>query len=227
MPDAPCTCSHHPTRASRLRSALAVVGAAVILVAGVDAVSYAATGKPLLLGRANQATATTTLKAPGTPLSLKGAAGKPPLKVNSSAKVGKLNADLLDGLDAAALTTTARVFTRTFSNATVTETDVPLPPGRYLVSYSHYFPLATVGTTRGRCFLRVANPSSTTFLAEQNGTDTAGGPIGVTGSALVTLEPEGDLSLRCSSPLAYATTASQPQQIVAVPIDAVTATTLP
>ncbi|WP_370249087.1 hypothetical protein [Nocardioides sp.] len=227
-PESPCCRHHHrPSRPSRLRGALAVVGAAVALVAGVDAVSYAATGKPLLLGRANKAPATTTLTAPGTPLSLKGAAARPPLKVNSSTKVRRLNADLLDGLDAAALRTTARVFTRSLTDVTATTTTVPIAPGSYLVSYSHYFPVTTLGTTRGRCFLVADTPSGTRYLAEQIGTDPQGGPIGVSGSALVTLEPEGELDLRCSTPLSYSTTASQPQQVVAVPVDSVSTTVLP
>ena len=38
----------------------------------------------------------------GTPLALTAKAGTPPLKVNSSVKVGNLNSDRLDGLDSRA-----------------------------------------------------------------------------------------------------------------------------
>jgi hypothetical protein len=64
--------------------------------------AYAANGGTFLLGRANAATATTTLtNSAGTPLKLNAKAGYAPLVVNSSKTVTNLSADRLDGLSSA------------------------------------------------------------------------------------------------------------------------------
>ena len=61
-------------------------------------------GGTFLLGRSNAATSPTTLtNSAGTPLALNAKAGYAPLGVNSTTKVGRLNSDLLDGLDSTAL----------------------------------------------------------------------------------------------------------------------------
>lgn len=89
----------------RVRTALAVVGAAALLVAGADAVSYAATGDSLLLGKANKTTRTTTVQNTGSgpALTLRTRKNAPPLAVSSTKLVKKLNADSLDGLSAEAV----------------------------------------------------------------------------------------------------------------------------
>lgn len=74
-------------------------GAAVMLLLGTGS-AVAATGGKFITGRTNTATTTTTIKdTKGTPLSLVGKSGRPPLTVNSNTKVARLNADLLDGRD--------------------------------------------------------------------------------------------------------------------------------
>lgn len=82
--------------------ALGILLAAVVLVGGANIAVYAANGKPLLLGKGNQATKTTTIKntGKGAPLTLRGKKSVPPLKVTSKKVVKKLNADLLDGKQA-------------------------------------------------------------------------------------------------------------------------------
>lgn len=78
------------------------LGVAILLVGGTAAT--AATGGTFLLGRSNSATATTGLtNTAGTALSLASKAGTPPLKVNNSTKVARLNADYVDGVDSTAL----------------------------------------------------------------------------------------------------------------------------
>jgi hypothetical protein len=65
--------------------------------------AVAATGSPLVLGRANSAAGTTTVStSSGAPLTLIGPATTPPLAVSSAVRVGHLNSDLLDGVDSAA-----------------------------------------------------------------------------------------------------------------------------
>jgi hypothetical protein len=89
----------HESRRAQLRSALAVLGAATLLVGGVQLVATAATGGPLVLGASNTASKTTTLKTTGNKaaLKLKSKKGKPALAVSNKALIKNLNADLIDG----------------------------------------------------------------------------------------------------------------------------------
>lgn len=83
--------------ASRLSPAVSIVA---LTLAG-STTALAAAGKPLIIGATNKASATTTLattKGPALALKVKGS--RPPLVVNTSTRVTKLNADLLDGQDA-------------------------------------------------------------------------------------------------------------------------------
>jgi hypothetical protein len=83
------------------------IGVLAVVTGGLG-VATAANGGSLTLGHHNSATTTTTLADnKGTPLSLIGRKGKPPLKVNSSRLVKHLNAGLLGGLTASQLRTTA------------------------------------------------------------------------------------------------------------------------
>ncbi len=98
------------------RATSMVVGLAVMLalVAGVTSLAVAKTpsggetASAVLKGVSNTATAVTTLINSGTgpALSLRVQQGNPPLAVNSSTKVANLNADSLDGEDAAAFVRT-------------------------------------------------------------------------------------------------------------------------
>lgn len=76
-----------------------VLLAAVLLVGGLNVAAYAATGGNFLLGRANSATRTSTLSniGFGPALSLQSRSNTPPLAVNSTKRVAKLNADMVDG----------------------------------------------------------------------------------------------------------------------------------
>jgi hypothetical protein len=81
------------------------VAAAAVLVGGADLASYAATGHPLVLGHANSAGSTTSLKntGRGPALSLNSSKHSSPLTVNSSKLVKHLNADKVGGLSASKL----------------------------------------------------------------------------------------------------------------------------
>lgn len=83
------------------------MGAVVALVLG-SGTAYAANGGNFLLGKTNYAGQATVLKnANGTALVLNSKAGTPPLAVNSTTRVRRLNADLLDGRDQAGYALTA------------------------------------------------------------------------------------------------------------------------
>lgn len=87
----------------RSRSAervLAVVGAAAVLVVGIDAVSFAATGNGLILGHSNTAKKTTTLRNTGSGAALNLVTKKStsaPFTTNAKGQVANLNASMLDG----------------------------------------------------------------------------------------------------------------------------------
>jgi hypothetical protein len=82
----------------------AVVVAYLALFMSLSGTAVASSGSPLILGQSNQSGTTTIVtSASGSPLSLNAPTGKAPLLVNSTAKVSKLNADLVDGLDSTKL----------------------------------------------------------------------------------------------------------------------------
>lgn len=72
-----------------------------VAVTGAGGAAYAATGGTFILGKPNSANAATsvTRTTAGAALSANVKAGSPPIAVNSTTKVSKLNADLLDGHD--------------------------------------------------------------------------------------------------------------------------------
>ena len=85
-------------------SMLAVAVVAVGLSFGLASVGWAVDGKPLLAGRTNTATQATVLDKAGAgpALDLRVGTGTPALAVNTAELVDNLNADLLDGMEAAA-----------------------------------------------------------------------------------------------------------------------------
>jgi hypothetical protein len=116
-----------------------VLLAATVLVGGANLAAYAANGAPLLLGKGNKATKVTKLKnTKGSALSLQSKAGTAPLSVSNSTKVGSLNADLVDGLDGAALQNKTYVYELVGTTATdrIAFPLPGLPAGRYLASYN-------------------------------------------------------------------------------------------
>jgi hypothetical protein len=132
-------------RAGRARTALAVVGAAALLVTGLDAVTYAATGQSVILGKTNTANKPTTIKSTrGPALKLKTKKSKPPLAVNSKKRVKKLNADLLDGLSAETLDPAVTTFEAGVDGAASPGTgqllfETTLPAGTYEMSFHGLF----------------------------------------------------------------------------------------
>jgi hypothetical protein len=104
----------------KLQKALAVVGAGVVLFAASDAVTYAATGSSLIMGRINQATSATTIQNTSTGSALRlitASTLTPPMVVNGKGKVVNLyadraatadNATKLGGLSVAQIKTAAK-----------------------------------------------------------------------------------------------------------------------
>ena len=82
----------------------ATVVAYAALFLALSGTAYAATGGTFVLGRGNSAATPTGLaNSAGTPMVLNAKSGYAPLAVNSTTKVNRLNADLIDGLDSSGL----------------------------------------------------------------------------------------------------------------------------
>jgi hypothetical protein len=90
----------------RLKSVLTTIFVALMLVVGIDYVSFAATGGHAILGKINKAGKTTTFQRTkaGPPVTLTAkTSSTAPLATNGRGKVANLNADILDGLDSSKL----------------------------------------------------------------------------------------------------------------------------
>ena len=128
------------TPRSRGSRVIALLLAAVVLVGGANLAAYAANGRPLLLGKTNVETKKSTVKNKGSgpALHLKTKPGQPPLAVNRTKKVNKLNADLVDGANAADLETRGHRY-ELASTAAAPSHQIGfsgLPAGIYLMTYS-------------------------------------------------------------------------------------------
>ncbi len=125
----------------RLKSALIALAVGIVLLAALDWAAAAATGKPLILGKWNEAGQATVLKSTqqGEPALKLKANGGPALTVNNTKLVPKLNADKLDGFDSEAFKKNRnRIYQWSVPGHTGGFSQ-PLPdqePGSYLVAYS-------------------------------------------------------------------------------------------
>ena len=91
----------------RPSSILTTVSVAALLVVAVDYASIAATGDSLVLGATNTANKSSVVKrtTAGPAMAFNTRPGSPPFAVNQDEKVANLNADAVDGLSGADLTT--------------------------------------------------------------------------------------------------------------------------
>lgn len=208
----------------RFKTVLTVVGAVTILVLAGNTVAFAATGGKFYLGKVNKANKQSVLKRTTSGPALKLAttsSSSAPLTTNGRGKVANLNADLLDGKDSTAFQTTAYVYSVNVSDPT-NEMDVviPLPAGRYLISYAAYLADAT-DTTVSCVIMRrsVSAPSTDRYVGRSQFNSGFSFP-GLTGSGYVEKSGDATLHLGCEgSP--FTTTATEPIQIVATRLSAV------
>jgi hypothetical protein len=85
------------------RPSPAMLVAVTALMVAMSGTAVAATGGMFILGKANKATAVTSLSnSKGTALALSAPASEPPLTVSNSVRIPNLNASLLDGQTATA-----------------------------------------------------------------------------------------------------------------------------
>lgn len=144
---------HRPS----LRATVTTIAAAAVLVGGAQLTSYAATGHPLLIGKANSGVGTTSLKnaGRGPALSLNTSKSSPPLVVNSKKMVKNLNAASVGGKSAAQLEPTVWRYHLGKDNTAISATTghfftTKLPTGTYEVTMSGIL-TSTVSTDQYIC----------------------------------------------------------------------------
>ena len=206
-----------------LKTALTVLGAVTVLLLAGNTLAYAATGKALILGGANSAGKQTALARTtvGPVLNLRAKSpSSPPLTTNARGKVANLNADRVDGLDAAALRTRSRVFTSTFAGAARAEIALPLSPGSYLVSYAVYAETESDAPIGVSCWILEDRPGGINDKrVASDAADVSAAWIehAVSGSGLVTRTADATVKLKCESPDGEFRTGQVPVQVVVTP----------
>jgi hypothetical protein len=193
--------------------ALAVALGAAVVVGAANLTAYAANGHPLILGHSNSESSTAGLanSGKGPALSLHSGRKSPSLAVSSSQRVARLNADRVDGKNAADLQT--RATTWTIPDGTGLTYDLRgLKPGTYLATMD----ILLSATTTSLCTL-----------------DEAGHPIGVqayganrgatfsavSGVGVVRHRRGGELVLGCSDATAIRTDGAFASQVTLVRLD--------
>jgi len=165
---APCSGDGHPLGVSmrHLKSALAVIGAVVILVLAGNTIAIAANGKGFLIGKINSGTKITTLKrtTAGTALKIQTkSATNSPLQVNGSGKVANLNADKVDGLDSSTMLNKSWTYTiPTQSGVGSFAVAFPtLPKGKYLATFTYGGSMSAA--TSVNCGIKIDGSYSSVF----------------------------------------------------------------
>ena len=121
----------------RIKSGLTALAVGIVLLAALDWAAAAATGQSLVLGKWNQADQTTTIKNVGSGPALDIRAKGPALEVHNTNRIKNLNADKLDGKDAADLAAskqTVYVYGATSRVGGFTQNLPAQPAGSYLVA---------------------------------------------------------------------------------------------
>lgn len=199
------------------RRVLAVVAAAALMLVGVDAIAYSATGGSVILGKVNKAGAPTTIRNTGTgpAMSFLTRATAPPFAVSSTSRVRRLNADMVDGWNSSELISQAFVLTDDDTTTVHTSPGVvysleQLQAGRYLVTWQAEL---SATETSDRVFCGLAPPDLTDLLVGDLRNGLGGSmPSLMTGAAVVDFDPAtmvflcgtSAASLRLVSPLTVA-----------------------
>jgi hypothetical protein len=192
-----------------LATAVATVSAAALVVVGLDYTTYAVTGDSLLLGRINHADRTTTIvrHGGGVALSLKSRHGSPSLRVSSSARVRRLNADLLDGRNATDLASRAVSYRAGKRGDVVPGAGfwrVDVAPGVYQVSFKAFVipdavaQGATVDVICGVADLNTLESNTRVYTADSS-TYSNGFPTLMSGADTVRIGKNADPGIVCTT----------------------------
>jgi hypothetical protein len=191
-----------------LSTAVATMSAVALVVVGLDYTTYAVTGEGLLLGRINHAGRTTAIVryGSGVALSLRSAHGSPSLRVSSSARVRRLNADLLDGRSASKLATHAVSYRAGRRGDVVAGAGfwrVNVRPGVYQVSFKAFLvpavaPGTSVDVICGVADLNTIGPNTTVYTAD-SATYSNGFPTLMSGADTVRIRVGADPGIVCTT----------------------------
>ena len=184
----------------RLHTSVTFLLAALLLVVGIDAVTYANTGDSLILGKANKASKTTKIKntGNGAALALKTKSSAPPLVVSSATKVTNLNADQVDGRDSTALEPSITVYRITPAGNTLVDNvrySMNIAPGRYMVTWR----FTGSGSGVGYCWVA---PNSELNVFNYNNlvpATTNGGFQAVSAAGEITIPAANDFVFECEA----------------------------
>lgn len=216
---------------SKLISALTVIGAVTVLVLAANTVALATTGKAILAGKINTSGKITSLvrTTPGTALQVKTkSTANAPFAVNGTGKVANLNADKVDGIDSAALKTTATGYTLNINPGTDSlGINLPLPTGHYILSYSAYLLGADDAAGYATCYFFRNQPSTpTAYIAEDKDATAASVTPGLSGTGFVSKTANTTVGFHCDASSAFTTSAAEPIQITAIKVDTLNKGTL-
>lgn len=104
---------------------------------------------------------------------------------------------------------------------------LPLPVGKYVVSWSAYLNLSA-GTGRAGCWIYNDQGAAATTYTADDVSDPGSTGAGYSGTGLVDVTTGDVIGLYCSASAAtFTTTSTDPLQVVAQPVDSVTTATLP
>ena len=198
---------------------LTTLAAAIVLVGGLNVAAYAATGGHFLLGRSNTAGKTSVLKNTGNgpALALKAKPGKPALSVNTGKKVTRLNADKVDGKNAADLETRPLAFSVPLAAPTNhLQVYVDLPPGAYHVEYALLANMSVSGARLDCWFNATFEGSTDRFAYSYSG---SGSNWATPTASAVVLSSGTQDWLECYSSSGVVNNVGYTSQIVATPID--------
>jgi len=200
----------------QLKTLLAVVGGATILVLAGNTVALATTGHSLILGHSNSADTYTgiTRTTSGSVLKLTTKSStNAPLTVNGKGKIANLNADLVDGYDSSTMRNRTYTYTvPVIAASTGFSATVPLPAGAYTFGYSAFFP--TSGTTgNANCQVRKAHASTNTFYGLAEFLETATANPAVSGSGEVTVSSGDTITFECFTATNFTSNPNIPIQI--------------
>jgi hypothetical protein len=202
---------------------LIVAGLLAAAVIGYGSASYGSTGKFLLLGHGNSERKTTTvaMTGKGAALRLTSRSSSPPLTVTSSRLVQHLNVAEVGGKTAADLrgTATQYVVTPAAAADTTVSADVPLPPGRYMLSYN-----ANLSASADiRCYIAFHNGG---YVMLNYGLEDISVATATATSAVDVTAAESPIALTCTSftgsnKINFNDTGSDVTYVTALPLNAI------
>jgi hypothetical protein len=194
------------------KSVAATLTAAALLVIGVDCTTYAATGDSLILGKQNTTRQPTQLvrRTAGPALIMQSPGNaRPSLRVSSTARVPRLNADRLDGLHASRLSTDAVTYVIGRRGQVVPGAgtwSLDIAPGQYQVTFKV---LANPGETPdqvggmicGVVDLDTLGPDTQVYTAASGNTmdGGTGNPIAMSGAEAVRVSAGANPGVYCGS----------------------------